>query len=75
MTSKEQIEAYAAEAADKLYEKVGGNAQVIIMVADLDGEGPYMIERRGHALGLTWLLNVGRRILENMLLPNPTISR
>lgn len=76
MASGEQLEAWAAEAANGLAEKIGPGAQVIVMVADLGtAASPYMIERRGVPIGLVWLLQVGRRLLEELLLPRPTIRR
>jgi len=76
MATAEQIEAWTQEATARLAEKIGPGAQVIVMATDLNGPAsPYMIERTGHALGLTWLLQVGRRILEDRLLPKPTITR
>lgn len=73
--TQEQLEAWAAEAADGLSRKIGANAQVIVMVLNLEDKAPYMIERRGHALGLNWLLQVGRRIVEDATIPGPTLNR
>jgi hypothetical protein len=74
--NKEQLEAVASDAVSKLSEKIGSGAQIIVMVMDvLNPEAPYMIERHGSPLGLIWLLRVGSRIVEDKILPKPTIDR
>lgn len=74
--NKEQLEAVTSDAVSKLAARVGPGANVIVMVLDASNpEAPYMIERHGSPLGLIWLLRVGSRIIEEKILPKPTISR
>lgn len=72
--SNEQLEAYGIDAVEKLVEKIGPGAQVIVMVADMNSpNNPYYVARRGFPLGLLWLLRACSRIVENYILPTPTV--
>jgi hypothetical protein len=73
MATKEQLEVWAAEAANTLSDKIGVNAQVIVMT--MDANGTFWMERRGYAAAQLFLLETGYKIAKDQILPASTISR
>lgn len=73
MATKEQLEAWTAEVANTLCDKIGDKAQVIVMA--MDANGTFWMERRGYAAAQLFLLEVGYKIAKEQILPTSSICR